>query len=431
MIPRYTREKMGQLWTLKSKFEAWRQVEIAAMRAWTRLGDMPMWAAEEVEERTSINVDRIKEIEAETRHDVVAFVTSLAEQVDEAGRHIHYGLTSSDVIDTALGLQLKKAGDLLLQEMEKLQQALGEQARKYKYTPMVGRTHGVHAEPMTWGLKLALWYEDLSRAKQRMKSAVQEAACGKISGAVGTYAQVPPQLESMVCEELELQSAPVSSQIVGRDRHAAFLVQLAMTGALLEKIATEIRNLQKTEVREVEEPFRSGQKGSSSMPHKRNPIVTERVSGLSRVLRSNASSAMENIALWHERDISHSSVERVIIPDSTILLDYMLDKMTYVISDMHVYPENMMRNLNHTGGLVFSQKVLLSLVSAGLSREQAYEIVQSCAMEAWQGGKTFQERIRADDRVTEHLSSEQLDKCFDVNEQIENVDIVFERLGLV
>ncbi len=431
MIPRYTREDMGEIWTLQSKFAAWRKVEIAAMRAWAELDEIPQWAVKDVKENTFVDVQRIMEIEKETRHDVVAFVTSLSEQVGDAGRYIHYGLTSSDVIDTAGGMLIKEAGYLLLSALDNLREALAQQACRYKDTPMIGRTHGVHAEPMTWGLKLALWYEELGRARERLTDAVDEAACGKISGAVGTYAQVPPQLEIMICEELGIKTAEVSSQIVGRDRHAAFLTQIALTGTLLEKFATEIRNLQKTEVREVEEPFRSGQKGSSAMPHKRNPIVTERISGLARLLRSNASSAMENVALWHERDISHSSVERVILPDSTILLDYMLFKMTEVISDMHVYPENMRRNLEMTGGLVYSQKVLLSLVSMGMSREEAYSVVQECAMKAWEDGGSFRERISQDERVRSLLSDEELKNCFDVRQQIDNVDVVFNRLGLI
>ncbi|MFO8060942.1 MAG: adenylosuccinate lyase [Bacillota bacterium] len=431
MIPRYTLPEMGRLWTDEHRFETWRRVEVACMRAWARLGVIPTGAAEEVEEKTRIDPARIDELEAEIRHDVIAFVTSLAEQVGEASRHIHYGLTSSDVLDTALGLQLKEAGEILLRDVDGVTDALAEAAVKYRDVPMIGRTHGIHAEPITFGLKLALWFEEMGRARDRLERAIAEVSYGKISGATGTYAQVPPQVEEMVCRELGLQPAPVSSQILGRDRHAALLTQLAMVGSLLEKYATEIRHLQRTEVGEVEEPFRSGQKGSSAMPHKRNPIVTERLSGMARLLRGHASTAMENVALWHERDISHSSVERVIIPDSTILVDYMLQRFAVVIRDMRVYPERMRENLEMTGGLVFSQRVLLALVGAGMGREEAYSAVQETAMRAFETEEPFRRLIGRDRRVTERISAEDLERCFDLEEQLVWVDTVFERLGLM
>lgn len=432
MIPRYTRPEIGQVWSDENKFECWRQVEIAAMRAWSAVGKVPESAVKEVEANTCVDVSRIQEIESEVRHDVIAFTTSLAEQIDaDASRFIHYGLTSSDVLDTALALQLKQAGEMLIDDVQDLVRVIGEQAKRHRKTPMIGRTHGVHAEPVTLGLKLAIWYEELDRARVRLEDAVREVSFGKISGATGTYAQVPPHVEDMVCEELGLSRAPISSQILGRDRHAAFLTQISLIGALLEKYATEIRHLQRTEVRELEEPFSSGQKGSSAMPHKRNPIVTERITGLARLLRSNAQVAVENIALWHERDISHSSVERVILPDSTILLHYMLVRFTMVMDDLEVYPERMMQNLHMTGGLIFSQKVLLALVAAGMSRENAYEVVQDCAMRSWRESESFAALIRDDERATAYLSPEKLQECFALGSHLQHVDQVFERLGLI
>ena len=431
MIPRYTLPEMGRLWTDEYRFETWRRVEVACMRAWSELGKIPPEAVDEVEKKTRINVSRIEELEAVVRHDMIAFVTSLGEQVGEASRHIHYGLTSSDVLDTALGLQLKEAGEMLLADVHDFTTTLGEAAKKYRDTPMIGRTHGIHAEPVTFGLKLALWFEEMQRARKRLEDAIDEVSFGKISGATGTYAQVPPVVEERVCRELGLHPAPVSSQILGRDRHAAFLTQLAMVGSLLEKYATEFRHLQRTEVGEVEEPFRSGQKGSSAMPHKRNPIVTERISGLARLLRGNASTAMENVALWHERDISHSSVERVIIPDSAILTDYMLKRFTVVIRDMRVYPDRMRENLDMTGGLVFSQKVLLALVGAGMRREEAYSAVQEAAMEAWETKQSFRELIGKDERVAGRMDPEELEQCFNLEEQLTHVDTVFKRLELM
>ncbi len=431
MIPRYTLPEMGAVWTDEHKFETWRQVEIACMRAWADLGVMPHEAADEVEAKASIDIERIDEIEATVHHDMIAFVTSLAEQVGPAGRHIHYGLTSSDVLDTALGLQLRDAGRILLEKCDELLSTLARQARKYRKTPIMGRTHGVHAEPTTFGLKLAMWYEEVQRARERLARGIDEVCFGKISGATGTYAQVPPDLEERVCEQLGLTPAPISSQIVGRDRHASLLSAIALLGGLLEKFAVEIRHLQRTEVREVEEPFGKGQKGSSAMPHKRNPIIAERISGMARLLRGNALAAMENVALWHERDISHSSVERVILPDATITLDYMLDRMIFVLSEMVVYPKQMRCNIEQTGGLIFSQKVLLALVNAGMKRDDAYRVVQDCAMKSLEGQPSFCERVAAHSEVKKYLDHETLANCFDVAAHLVHVDTIFKRLELL
>ena len=430
MIPRYTLPEMGDLWSQEAKYESWRRVEIAALRGWASLGAMPVEAAEEVQTKTWIDVERIEAIEAEVHHDMIAFVTSLSEQVGDVSRHIHYGLTSSDVLDTALGLQLKAAGELLLDTLDVLISTLGSQANRYKHTPMMGRTHGVHAEPITFGLKLALWYEELLRARDRLQHAVAQVSVGKISGATGTYAQVPPELEERVCQELGLAAAPISSQIVGRDRHAVFLSELAILGSVLEKHAVEIRGLQRTEVGEVAEPFRSGQKGSSAMPHKRNPILTERITGMARLLRGNLLAALENIPLWHERDISHSSVERVILPDSTIICHYMMRRMIDVMADLDVFPERMLENMNLTGGAIFSQRVLLALVAAGMRREDAYRIVQTAAMEGIRGPENFRQQLEHHPDVSQRLTDDALAACFRVEDQLIHVDTIFERLGL-
>jgi len=431
MIERYTRPQMGAIWTLENKYRQWLQVELAACQAWADLGVIPPAAVETIASRAHVDAGRIAELEADLRHDVVAFTTSIAEQVGPEARYFHYGLTSSDVVDTALALLLKEAGELLVAGLDSLLEVLAQQARRYKDTPMIGRTHGVHAEPTSFGLRLALWCEELRRGRRRLLAAIDEISVGKISGATGTYAQVPPEVEEKVCRLLGIQPSPISSQILQRDRHAAYMGALALVGASLEKFAVEIRGLQRTEIREVEEPFRPGQKGSSSMPHKRNPIICERITGLARVLRGNATVALENVALWHERDISHSSVERIVLPDSTILLDYMLARFTVVVRDMHVYPANMKANLERTGGLIFSQRVLLSLVEAGLTREQAYDIVQRHAMEAWEGGTTFRDRVLSDERVVSTLGRREAEGCFDLSRQLRHVDNIFTRLGLL
>lgn len=430
MIDRYTRPAMGRIWTLENKFATWLKIEVLACEAWGQLGVIPADSLERIRSRVRIDVERILELEETLNHDVIAFTTSLAEQVGEDARYIHYGLTSSDVVDTALSALLVEALELIVGGLEDLAAELAALAKKYKHTPMIGRTHGVHAEPTTFGLKVALWYEETRRNLERVSRARDTIACGKISGAVGTYSSVPPFVEQYVCERMGLKASPVSSQIIQRDRHAEVATALAITASSLDKFATEIRALQKTEVREVEEPFGRGQKGSSAMPHKRNPIICERISGLSRVVRANALVALENVPLWHERDISHSSAERIILPDSTILLDYMIHRFIGVIRGLKVYPENMLRNLNLTGGMIYSQSVLLSLVKRGMSREDAYAIVQGAAMEAWQGGPTFKERILTNSQVLALIERDELETLFEIGNRLDAVDEIFARIGL-
>ncbi len=383
MIERYSRPRMKKIWSDKSKFDKWLEVEIAVCEAWAELGEIPKEAIPRIRKAT-YNVDRIAEFLRVTHHDMTAFLNSVAESLGEESRFIHLGLTSSDVMDTALSLQLKEAANILSQDISKLIAVLQNKAIEYKYTMMIGRTHGVHAEPTTFGLKLALWVEEMRRNAQRLEDAKQTISVGKISGAVGTYATVSPEVEKIACQKLGLTPSPISSQIIQRDRHAQFIATLAITASSLEKFATEIRSLQRTEILEVEEPFETGQTGSSAMPHKRNPELCERICGLARLIRGYVTTSLENIALWHERDISHSSTERIILPDSCLALDYMLPLLTSVIKELKVYPENMRRNLELTQGLIFSQRVLLALIDKGLNREEAYEIVQRNAMEAWQ-----------------------------------------------
>ncbi len=433
MIERYTRPEMGRIWSPENKYSKWLDVEIYACEAWAELGVVPREAVEEIRAKASVNVPRILEIEAEIHHDVIAFTTSISEQVGPVSRYVHYGLTSNDVVDTAQSAMLAEACDLLIRDAKALAAAIKEQARRHKYTLMIGRTHGVHAEPITFGLKLAVWYAEMLRNVDRLKRAREVIGYGKISGSVGTYANVEPFVEEYVCAKMGLKPAPASSQVLQRDRHAELLTTMAVVAGSLEKFSTEIRGLQKTETREVEEPFRAGQKGSSSMPHKRNPEKCERVSGLARLIRGYALAALEDQALWHERDISHSSVERVILPDATIILDYMLDLFTGIVSDMHVYPENMMANLERTGGLIYSQRVLLALVAKGVSREDAYRIVQTRAMQAWQSGQTgpaFRELIAADPEVQGKLSPDEVAACFDHQPHLRHIDTVFQRLGI-
>ena len=369
MIERYTLPEMGAVWNETSKLNNWLQIEIAACEAWAKLGRIPKEAVNVISSKASFDVERVKEIEAEVRHDVIAFLTNVAENVGDESKYIHLGMTSSDILDTGLAMQMRDSADLILKRLDTLQEAVAEKARQYKYTLNIGRTHGVHGEPTTFGLKMALWFTEIQRNIDRLKEARQVIAFGAISGAVGNFAHLEPQVEEYVCEKLGLQPCPVSTQIIQRDRHAQFLTTLAVIGSSLEKMATEIRNLQRTEILEVEEPFAKGQKGSSAMPHKRNPMMSERVAGLSRVLRGNALAALENVSLWHERDLTHSSVERVIIPDSCILLDYMLDKFTAIVSGLVVYEDNMQRNIEHTRGLVFSQELMLALVGKGMLRK--------------------------------------------------------------
>ncbi|HEY8448940.1 MAG TPA: adenylosuccinate lyase [Bacillota bacterium] len=430
MIERYTRPAMGALWTQEHKYRTWLRVELLACEAWARLGRIPAEAVDELRRKARIDVDRILAIERTVHHDVIAFTTAIAEQVGPAARYFHFGLTSTDVVDTALAVILVEAADLLIAGAEALAATLAEQARRYKHTLIIGRTHGVHAEPTTFGLKLALWYAEMQRNLERLRRAREIVRVGKLSGAVGHFAHIDPEVERYVCAGLGLEPAPISTQVLQRDRHAEFVTTLAIVGGTLEKMAVEIRHLQRTEVREVEEPFRAGQKGSSAMPHKRNPEKAERISGLARLLRSYAVAALENQALWHERDISHSSVERVILPDATILLDYMLATMTEIIRDMHVYPEAMRANLERTGGLIYSQRLLLALVERGLTREDAYALVQELAMAAWQGGPTFRERVWADARIRAYLQPEELEALFDPRAYTHRVDEIFARVGL-
>ncbi|WP_457644103.1 adenylosuccinate lyase [Persephonella sp.] len=432
MIKRYTLERMGSVWSEQNKFQKWLDVEIAICRAWNKLGKIPDDAMKEIEEKTYIDqkvVDRIHELDRIYNHDVLAFVTAVAEQVGENGRYIHLGVTSSDVIDTALGLLMREAIDILIEDIDQLLPVLKENAFKYKNTVMMGRTHGVHAEPMVFGLKFALWYEEMKRNRERLVKARDVVSVGAISGAVGTYSNIPPEIEKYALEFLDLKVEPVSNQVVQRDRHAEFMTAMAITASSLEKIAVEIRHLQRTEVLEAQEPFRKGQRGSSAMPHKKNPITCERITGLARVIRANAVPAMENIALWHERDISHSSVERVVMPDSAIALDYILHLTKNVLSGLVVYPERMKRNMDLSKGLYFSSKVLVALVEKGLSRDEAYDIVQRNAMKAWDTeGLMFKDALLSDQEVTSRLSPEEIDKIFDVNEFIKNVPYIYERV---
>jgi len=428
LIERYTLPEMKALWSDENRFATWLEVEILACEAWAELGKIPRDAVRVIRERARFDVNRINEIEKTTRHDVIAFLTNVAEYVGEEARYIHMGLTSSDVLDTALAVRMRDAGRLLLRRLERLREVLLERAREHRYTLMMGRTHGIHAEPITFGLKMLLWVAETERNIERLRRAVEDVSVGKISGAVGTYATVDPFVEEYVCRRLGLVPARVSTQIIQRDRHAYFLSTLAVIGCSLEKFAVEIRNLQRTDIREVEEPFRAGQKGSSAMPHKRNPIVCERISGMARLLRGNSLAAMENVALWHERDISHSSVERVIIPDSTTLLDYMLYRFTGVMEELVVYPENMRSNLEKTHGLVFSQRVLLALVEKGFGRDEAYALVQRNAMESWRTGRALKDLLLADPDVP--LGEEELDKLFDYGYFTKHVDEIYRRFGL-
>ena len=431
MITRYTRPEMARIWSEENKFVRWLEVEILALEAWEILGKIPCGTAQTVRERAAIDTKRIHEIEAEVRHDVIAFVSQVAETVGDEGKYIHYGLTSYDVVDTALSSLMKESLGLVLKDIDDILEVLCAMAVKYKDIPMVGRTHGVHAEPMTFGLAIALWYEEMKRNRKRVQEAIDEISVGKLSGAVGTYAHVDPFVEKYVCEKLGLRPAPISNQIIQRDRHAFVLSTLAVTAGTLEKIATDLRTYARTEIREVEEPFASGQKGSSAMPHKKNPVGLEQICGMSRLMRSYCLSALENINLWDQRDISNSSVERIILPDSMTLMDYMLDRMTRILEGLKVYPDRMLANLNFTGGLIFSEEVLLKLVSKGLSREEAYEKVQSHALAAWEEPPTFRERVMKDPEFLKLCSAQELESCFDLTGTLSNVDYIFKRIGLV
>jgi adenylosuccinate lyase len=419
---------MGQLWKPETKFQTWLEVELAVCDAWAEFGEIPLSVLRTIREKASFDVKRINAIEEEVKHDVIAFLTSVAEFVGPQSRYIHKGLTSSDILDTALALVMVRASDIIIEDVQKLMDVLKTQAYRYKDTPAIGRSHGVHAEPMTFGLKFTLWYEEMKRNLVRMQSAREAVRVGKLSGAVGTFSSILPDIEESVMQKLNLRPEPVATQIVQRDRHAQFLTTLAIVAATVEKIAVEIRHLQRTEVLEVEEPFRAGQKGSSAMPHKRNPIGCENLSGLARIVRSNAIAALENIALWHERDISHSSVERVIIPDSTILVDYMLGRLTGIIRDLQVYPERMLENLNRSYQLYNSQKVLIALTEKGLSREEAYRIVQTNAMKSWQEGLNFKTVLLNDDEVTRYFLSHELDELFKMDHYFYHIDIIYKRV---
>jgi adenylosuccinate lyase len=429
MIERYSRPQMKRVWSEENKLDKWLQVEFAVCEAWTELGVIPKEAIPKIK-TACCSVERVAEILKVTHHDMTAFLQAVAEGLGEESRFIHLGLTSSDVMDTALSLQLKEASKLLTQDVTELTTVLEDKAIERKHTIMIGRTHGVHAEPITFGLKLALWAQEMKRNAARLAEAEKAISVGKISGAVGTYATVPPEVEEKACAKLGLAPAPISSQIIQRDRHAQFVTTLAIIASSLEKFATEIRSLQRTEVLEAEEPFAAGQTGSSAMPHKRNPELCERVCGLARLVRGHALTSMENVALWHERDISHSSNERIILPDSCLVLDYILNIFTSVIKGLQVYPENMRRNLELTQGLVFSQRVLIALIDKGLSRQKAYELVQRNAMKAWKQRTNFLELLKADPEVKARLSEKELESLFDYNYFIRHVDKVFRRLGL-
>jgi adenylosuccinate lyase len=428
MIPRYSREVMARIWTEENKFASWLKVELAALEAMAECGLIPPEVPKRAADKARIDVTCILDIEAKTHHDVAAFVDQVAACLGEDGRYFHFGLTSSDVLDTALGLRLTQAADVLLSDLDELLAVLKDKAYAFKDQIMVGRTHGVHAEPITLGLKFALWYAEFQRQRARLVRARETIAVGKISGAVGTFAHLPPQCEAGVCRRLGLNCAPVSTQIIQRDRHAEYFLTLALIGASVEKVALEIRHLQRTEVREAEEQFAAGQKGSSAMPHKRNPVLSENLCGLARVLRGNALAALENVALWHERDISHSSVERVIAPDSTVLLDFMLARLTRLLDNLQVYPENMAANLKLTRGLIFSQSLLLALINKGLSRDAAYRLVQRPAMQVWEEGGEFAQRVAEDPEIGQHLTGAEVEAIFDLKRYSRHVDEIFARV---
>jgi adenylosuccinate lyase len=430
VIGRYTREEMGSIWTEDNKFKSWLEVEILACEAWSELGVIPKEAVKQLRKNASFNINRIYEMEEETKHDVVAFTRAVSESLGEERKWVHYGLTSTDVVDTALSYLLKQANEIIRKDLHNIIDILKDKAIEHKHTVMMGRTHGVHAEPTTFGLKLALWYEEMKRNLERFELAAKTIEFGKLSGAVGTYANIDPFVEQYVCENLGLTPAPVSTQTLQRDRHAAYISTLALIASSIEKFATEVRGLQKTETREVEEFFAKGQKGSSAMPHKRNPIGSENMTGMARVIRGYMVTAYENVSLWHERDISHSSAERVILPDATIALNYMLNRFGNIVKNLTVFPENMKRNMDKTYGVIFSQRVLLALIDKGMSREEAYDMVQPKAMKAWETETHFKELVKNDNRITALLSGEEIEDCFDYTYHLKNVDAIFERIGL-
>jgi adenylosuccinate lyase len=428
MIPRYTLPEMGSLWTDQHRYELWLRVEVELCAVLAERGVIPSRAYEAIRRRATVSAERVLAIEQTVKHDIIAFVSAVAEQVGEAGKYLHYGVTSSDILDTALALQLREATDLIAAKLDGLRRTLARMAQRYQRVPMVGRSHGVHGEPITFGWKAAIWHEEVARHQERLARARSTISVGKLSGSMGTYAHLSPAIEAAVCLRLGLTAAPISNQIVQRDRHAEYLMTLALIAASIEKIAIEIRHLQRTEVREVEELFTEGQRGSSSMPHKRNPVGSENLCGLARVVRANSQAALENVALWHERDISHSSVERIILPDSTILVDYMLARLESILSTLRVYPERMRANLELTGGLVFSQQLMLRLIQQGMTRDDAYALVQSLAAKAWDGGEVFKTLVERDDRVQKRLSAAEIAECFSVEPFLAHVDEVFARL---
>jgi adenylosuccinate lyase len=430
MIDRYTLSKMGNIWSEKHKMEIMLKIEVLACEAMSKLGLVPKKALERIKKNAQFNIDEVRKLEEKTKHDVVAFINNVGKYLGPEARYLHMGLTSSDLLDTALSVQCVEASDILLFDIHKLLAVLKQKARKYKDTPCIARTHGVHAEPMTFGLKLAVWYDEMKRNCERMEQAREMIRYGKLSGAVGTYANIDPSVEEFVCEKLGLKPVNIATQIIQRDHHCQFVTTIAIVGSTLNKIATEIRLLQKTEVLEVEEPFFKGQIGSSAMPHKRNPVTCERVSGLSRILRANSQAAFENICVWHERDISHSSVERIILPDSTIALNYMLSKMTPLIEGLLVYPKNMILSLSKTKGLIYSQRVLLELMKKGLTREAAYEIIQHCAMQVWQETSDFKDILYRDRKVRKYLRPGDIDGCFDIKYYTRYTDRIFKKVGI-
>lgn len=428
MIPRYTRPEMAKIWTEQKKFETWLQIELLACEALSHLGQIPAEAVREIKEKASFDVHRIDEIEKVTKHDVLAFLTDVGKSIGPLSRYLHYGLTSSDILDTSLALLLKEASELILQDIHRLLEVLKKKAFQHKETLMIGRSHGVHAEPITFGLKMALWYDEMKRNLIRLERAKESVSVGKISGAVGTFAHIPPSVEEFVCGRLGLKPAPISTQIVQRDHHAEFFTTLAILASSIEKFSVELRHLQRTEVLEAEEFFSKGQKGSSAMPHKRNPVSSENLSGLARLVRSYSLAALENVPLWHERDISHSSVERVIGPDATILIDYMLNRFTSLIENLIVYPENMRANLEKMGGLIFSESILLHLTKKGLSREEAYGVVQRNAMKVWEKGEDFKTLLSRDETIQRLMTQKELDALFDVRTHLKHLDDIFQRV---
>lgn len=430
MIERYTYPEMGAIWTLQHEFEVMLEIEIAACEAMAKLGEIPKEAAKNIREKAKFDLDRVKEIEKVTNHDIIAFLTNVAEYVGEDSKYIHKGLTSSDVKDTALGVMMKRSADIILDDLKKFRDVLKRRAAEHKHTVCIGRTHGIHAEPMTLGLKFALWLDEVNRNIERIEHAQKSVAVGKLSGAVGTYANIDPRIETYVCEALGIQAANLATQVIQRDRHAEYMTALAIVASSLEKFATEIRNLQRTDIREAEEYFSPGQKGSSAMPHKRNPITCERVAGLARIVRGNSLAALENVALWHERDITHSSVERVILPDSTITVDYCLRKFTNIIDKLLVYPEAMQANIEKTGGLIFSQRLLLAIVGKGVLREDAYQWVQRNAMAKWMEGQDFKTNVMQDEDIAKHLTKEEIEACFEYSYYLRHVDTIMARFGL-